>query len=272
MKIFPHIEQGSEEWKQLRVKYFTASTLGDWLIEEPKLTLTVEEIRSHLTAQGIDFDKKALRPALIESLPNEIYLAHLTYTGRRNDAWEGAIETRLGNIAEDEEPEWDTWATKRGKALEQDARIFYENRTRLSVKTVGFVAHDSNDFGCSPDGLALTLPIKELPEDADPAMFANGLELKSHIPRTHIRFLRRGGFREEHAMQVHASMASTGIREWHLFGYCPDLPDMLEVFKWDETTDRVLDGLLRLSEDYWTAFSELKSMHLASIHREGRAA
>lgn len=264
MKLFPHIVQGSDEWRQLRAEYFTASALGEWLIEEPKLDMTVAQIQEALTKEAITFKKSDLRPALVELLPNEVFLANLKYTKDRDNAWQNAIESRLGRISEEEEPEWDTWATKRGKTLEPDARFAYEARTGLSTVQVGFCAHDSDDFGGSPDALALTLPIDAVPplltDEQARKLFTNGVELKCHIPRTHIRFLRRGGFREEHAIQVHASMASTGLREWHLFGYCPDLPPLFEVFRWDETTDKVLAALLRLSEDYWAAHSELKDM------------
>ena len=271
MKLFPHIEQGTDQWKALRAQYFTASALGDWLIEKPEFRWTKEEIGGFLDLSKSEITK-ASKPELIGMLDPDMVEREKTYTERRNAAWNSAIESRLGKIADEDEPEFDTWATRRGKALEPEARRAYEKRTGLCTVQVGFCAHDSDDFGASPDALALKslvgIPDEMTTEQANET-FTNGVELKCHIPRTHIRFLRRGGFREEHAMQVHASMAATGLREWHLYGYCPDAPSLFEVFRWDETTDSVLAGLLKLSEDYWTAYGEFRDMWQAEFGNGG---
>ena len=274
MKIFASVEQGSQEWKDLRTKYFTASALGDWLTEDPQFRLNKGQIRELLEANGHACPpEKAKLEEFIGAVPFELYAANLSFTDRRNDAWENAIEKRLGSISFDDEPEKDTWAMKRGRELEPEARVFYENYTGQPTVKVGFCAHDSDDFGNSPDSLVLREHCRgwEIKDgEFDESIFRNGTELKCHVARVHIRFLRRGGFREEHALQVHASMAATGIREWHLFGYHPELPPLFEKFEWDDTTERVLSGLMTLSEDYWRAYAELKSMYQSQTP-EGRA-
>jgi len=286
MKIFPSIEQGSEEWHKLRTGYFTTSTLGDWLIEEPRLDLTIKEMTDFLNDIGTPSPKGSKWSDLAALLPADVVAKHTVYTTRRNDAWQNAIEARLYGFAEEQKPERPTWEIERGKRLEPMAREAYEEHQGCKVVTVGFCAHESDDFGNSPDALVphdheLIEILKEpsasmVPVDGPhtfdlyPEAFARGVELKCHT-KDHIRFLRRGGFRDEHSMQVHASMAATGIKEWHLFGYHPELPPLFEVFTWDETTDRVLAGLLKLSEDYWTAYADLKEMHTAEQSRRNKA-
>lgn len=261
MNIFADIEQGTDEWKELRSKYFTASGLGEWLLELPELRLTKKQIAELLVAEGIQVPKdKETWDVFAAALPDEIREENKSYTELRNKAWKNAIYTRIGNLSQDDEPEKDTWAMKRGRALEPEARTFYENENGVTVQKPGFIAHDSDEFGCSPDGLvvwdyALKRPFSVwLPED-----IKNGLELKAHVARIHARFLDEGGFREEHELQVQISMAATGVREWHLYGYHPELPPLKEVFEWDEKTDLVLSRLLILADDYEATYLRVKA-------------
>lgn len=180
-------------------------------------------------------------------------------TQRDRDAWENAIFTKIGQISEEEEPQPETWAMKRGKRLEPLARDSYAELMGVAVTEVGFISHDSEDFGCSPDGLI-----------AHGKDWHHGLEVKCHLPRHHARYLEKGGLREEHELQVQASMAASGIREWHLWGWHPELPPILEVFRWDGRTDEVEAALLRLGDDYAKTKASLKAKYAAFSKDQGK--
>lgn len=275
MKLFTDIEQGSDEWKVLRSRYFTASAVGDWLVELPEFRKTKKEIRELLESKNLPCpaDKEKLE-VFEEAVPFEDYLAAMSYTERRNTAWNGAIYKRLGAISMDDEPEKETWEMRRGKELEQDARVAYEIFSGNPTIKAAFCAHDSDEFGNSPDSLVLKpdcrdWEIKTGPYDS--SIFQNGTELKCHVARVHSKFLLEGGFEDEHKLQCHVSMAATEIQEWHLFGYHPELPPLFHVFKWDDFTELVRDKLLALSDDYMEAKCRLQEMWRKSNHPQPAA-
>lgn len=206
-------------------------------------------MKIHEVEQGTDEWLALRRKYFTASNLGDWILSPLS-TKTQRSAWSNAIYTKLGDLSLDDEPVKETWAMRRGKELEPMAREAYERMKDRHVFQVGFVSHESEDFGCSPDGLL---------EDRE-GEWSNGLELKCHVAKTHSRFLLEGGFREEHALQVHASMATTGIREWHLYGYHPELPPLFEVFQWDSTTDLMLERLLKLGEDFMAAKCRLAEM------------
>jgi hypothetical protein len=70
MKIHHDIEQGSQEWHELRAKNFTASELGEWVLEPLKITLTVDELKQELDRLGVPRKGLTKRDDLIAVLPN----------------------------------------------------------------------------------------------------------------------------------------------------------------------------------------------------------
>lgn len=233
--IIHDVQQGTDEWHVLRARHFTASNLGEWLIEQPEIRLTKKEIAGLLESRGVrpPSEKERLE-TFHAAIPEEIRPHVLSYTERRNLAWRGAIFAKIGEMAGDEEPKFETWEMRRGHELEPLARAQYEIDTGNVVAQVGFVSHSDGGFGCSPDGL-----VGE----------SHGLEIKCHLAKLHARFLDEGGLAEHHKLQLHASMAVTGIPEWHVWGWHPNLPPIHEVVRWDETTGLVLAGLRRLVDD-----------------------
>jgi hypothetical protein len=152
---------------------------------------------------------------------------------------------------------------QRGIALENDALMSYEIQEQCIVEQVGFCVNDYGGFGCSPDGLC----------------DSHGLEIKCHWPDTHMAFmLDPANFEEYHKFQVHGSMAVTGLREWHLWGWNPGLAPILRVVKWDSFTDRLLDALRGMVDEKNRIHSELCGMwdewkengNCANWQRKGR--
>ena len=129
------------------------------------------------------------------------------------------------------------------------------DRTKTSRKAwsnaiweVGFISHDCEGFGVSPDGLVPT---------HCPVGWSHGLELKCPVARTMLRWLDAGTLPDEHKLQVHASMAASGLQRWDFFAWHPELVPLHLIVERDEFTEQVLAGLLKLSDDYSAAKAKL---------------
>jgi hypothetical protein len=169
-----------------------------------------------------------------------------TKTSRK--AWSNAIWAKLGELSQDDEPNFPNWAMKRGTELEPQARAAYEAHTGFTVTEVGFISHDCEGFGVSPDGLVPT---------HCPVGWSHGLELKCPVARTMLRWLDAGTLPDEHKLQVHASMAASGLQRWDFFAWHPELVPLHLIVERDEFTEQVLAGLLKLSDDYSAAKAKL---------------
>jgi hypothetical protein len=217
MKIHD-VKQGSDEWLALRRQYFTGSALGEWLLDGDR-----------------------------------------TKTSRK--AWQNAIWNKLGELSQDDEPSFPNWAMKRGTQLEPLARAAYEKHTGFKVTEVGFISHECDGFGVSPDGLiAASRDIGEqdgIITGVLDGYWTHGLELKCPVARTMLKWLDAGTLPDEHRLQVHASMAASGLHRWDFFAYHPELVPLHIIVERDEFTDQVLAGLLKLSDDYSAAKAKL---------------
>ena len=137
---------------------------------------------------------------------------------------------------EEMQPFYETWAVKRGNALEPEARKAYELESGNEVEEVGFVMHDNNMMGVSPDGLTRNRK--------------SGVELKCPLPQTHVKYLLDGVLPEQYKPQVHMQMA---ICEWEFcdfYSYSPSLPPFMLRVERDDFTEAMLSGLLRFCYEY----------------------
>jgi hypothetical protein len=174
-----------------------------------------------------------------------------TKTSRK--AWQNAIWNKLGELSQDDEPSFPNWAMKRGTELEPLARQAYEQHTGFKVTEVGFISHDCDGFGVSPDGLIYNYRQMEHSEWVE----THGLELKCPVARTMLKWLDAGTLPDEHKLQVHASMAASGLSRWDFFAWHPELVPLHLIVERDEFTEQVLAGLLKLSDDYSAAKAKL---------------
>lgn len=109
------MEQGTQEWKDARLGFVTASRIHD-VLSKPRSKGSVES------------------------------------AGRRNYKAQLALELFSGKASK--EDEYENWWMKRGRELEPDARSEYELQRGVMVQTCGFIIHPSIPrYGCSPDGL-----------------------------------------------------------------------------------------------------------------------
>ena len=165
----PH---GSDEWFQGRCGVVTASMFG--------------EVRKRLKsgANKGDFSKAA-----------------------HDYAFKLAVERISGELLDD--PQFDSWQARRGREMEPEARMAYEEREAVLVEETGLALTSDHRFGASVDGLV----------DDD-----GSVEIKCYLaPSKLAPILLSGEVPEDVKDQVQGGMLITG-RLWSDFVlYCPAL-------------------------------------------------
>ena len=105
---------------------------------------------------------------------------------------------------------------ERGTRLEPEAREYYEFLTDQQVTEYGFILDDSEEFGCSPDGLI---------KDSD-GNFEGGLEIK--CPANMVGYHRDNkSFVTKYKQQIMGCMMITGAKWWDLMAYSDKKPHHL---------------------------------------------
>ena len=254
-----HVQQKTQEWSRLRALHFTASTIGAFAVEPVAVALTVKEICAELEILGIPHKKTEKKETLLALLPDPGAYAKLLPAAR--NAILGRIQAAKIQAIRDRHPEdrteWDTqqleWAEekeaaeekklsynldiRRGNLLEPLARAYYEERMAAKVHEIGFVSHDFGGFGCSPDGLI------SFAANGD---FTHGLEIKCPSNEVHNGYLLDGVLPSDYELQVHMSMAVTGLPRWDFLSFCPGEAQFLISVERTEFTDRLEEGLKTL--------------------------
>jgi hypothetical protein len=114
--IIVDCDQGSEEWHKARTGAITASNFA-----ECRKTLASGKNKGEHSAKAKQY------------------------------AFKLAIERISGELLS--EDKFDTWEMKRGRELEPEARLYYEDEKGVLVQQTGFVLTDDKLFGASVDGL-----------------------------------------------------------------------------------------------------------------------
>jgi len=108
----------------------------------------------------------------------------------------------------------------RGNELEPEAREYYELMTGNTVVEVGFILDDSEEFGCSPDGL--------VGDDS-------GLEIKCPVENTMLGYIEdpmKGV--KKYWQQIQGCMMITGATTWDFLAYHPEMEPVLVTVEYDE--------------------------------------
>lgn len=108
-------------------------------------------------------------------------------------------------------------AMQRGIDKEADAFAAYEAQTGEVASPVGFLAHDTIQAGCSPDG------------EVDG--FRGLLELKCPKTATHIGYVRSGKVPSTHMPQVIHNLWLSGADWCDFFSFDDRLPEALRCFR-----------------------------------------
>jgi len=264
MKLHRKITQKSPEWHNLRALNFTASELGPWITDPVRVNLTVEKAKAVLDRLGISYPKSGFKDQLLALLPDKepymqlcdgaktaiigkIKAARLLYL--RSIDWDDLTPDEKIYVEREDEMEANrekafsyNIPVKYGNLLEPSARSIYESITGFEVEEIGFIEHAENSgFGCSPDGLV-----------RDVLGWSHGIEIKCPIPETHLAWLDdrddegRVRLPEIHRLQVHASLAVTGLTRWDFLSYCPGEETILIEVHREDFTEQVLAGLKTL--------------------------
>ena len=143
-----------------------------------------------------------------------------------------------------------------GHENEVHARNMFRHIKDLAVVEVGFVISDKLQVvGCSPDGMVCS----------DDGEYIAGLEIKCPQVDTHVEYLLEGELPAKYRLQVHGSMAVTGLDSWWFMSYFPGLNPLIIEVKRDDFTQLVEDRLEQFVIDYQPV---LKRVHDAIIPKE----
>lgn len=197
MKIWNNLEQGTEQWFRVRAGRPTASHFSSIFTAGGKQS-------AQWRKYAIKLISDLIRPDLIDPAADD----------RR---WGGNKHT------------------DRGHELEPLAREEFERQMGIRAEQVGFVLHDREVAGCSPDGLI---------RDPEGNWIA-GLEIKSPTAENHATTLLDDAMPRAHAPQVHGSMVVTGLRHWYFVSYCPKMRPFIQRIDWDQYTDQISEQLDR---------------------------
>lgn len=115
------------------------------------------------------------------------------------------------------EPSSATEAMQRGTDLEPVARAAYEALTGDIVTECGYLAHDTLETGCSPDGYigALTETL---------------IEIKCPTTKVHVGYLEQGGIPSDYRLQLLHALWITGAARVQFVSFDPRLPAPLSLF------------------------------------------
>ena len=119
-------------------------------------------------------------------------------------------------------------ALERGVRVEPEARAWFEFMEGVTVQEVGFILHDSGQYGCSPDGLV---------DDV-------GLEIKCPYDKTHYKYFLAGVLPSKYIPQVQGSMLVTGLQAWWFMSYHPDWKSYKVLVERDDNYIKKLEQLL----------------------------
>jgi hypothetical protein len=234
-----HMEQRSDEWKTARKGVLTASNFGPWLLDEKKVQLTIEEIKTELDKLGLTYPKSGKKEDYIAILPNAE--SYMQYGKGTASARENAICTLIAERAGCAfPPDNGSWATRRGEELEPEALKAFTAATGIELEEVGFCRSIHGSFGCSPDGLVVG-------ESA-------GFEGKVLVPQNHLAGRRAGIVPSEYIHQVHGCMAVTGAQSWWFQLWNPNLAPLRIVIERDDFTEKLKAALIAFSTEYEQAW------------------
>ncbi len=139
-----------------------------------------------------------------------------------------------------------------GHEHEPAARELFTELKGIEVEEVGFVISDKLQVvGCSPDGLI---------RGGDD--YVAGFETKCPQVDTHVDYLLDGVLPPKYRLQVHGSMAVTGLDTWWFMSYFPGLKPLIVEVKRDDFTALVEDRLEQFVLDYQDV---IKEVHAAII-------
>lgn len=157
----------------------------------------------------------------------------ITSAGKASSQRKAYMYTLAGEIMTGKKAEsFSNQHMKNGIEMEPQTRMEFQLETMKDVEEVALIFPDDRPgWHCSPDGLIIG-------EDA-------GLELKTVIPSTQVRYLDKGVLPTEYRLQVQMSLYVTGYQVWYFMSFCHGLPKLIIPVERDESLISVIDAELR---------------------------
>jgi hypothetical protein len=204
--------QGSPEWHRERAGAITASMFAE--VRKRVNGLNEQQaIYVSCKREGLS-EAEAMRSAGYKAAPRADVVKRALAGEKVGDfsdaakdyAFRLAIERLCGQPLADDQ--FETFAMRRGRELEPEARDMHAFQCNVEVMQTGLVLTDDRKFGASADGLI----------DPD-----GGSEYKCLISPERIRDIVLRGDISEFTDQVQGCMWLTGRAWWHFCLYCPAL-------------------------------------------------
>jgi predicted phage-related endonuclease len=160
----------------------------------------------------------------------------LTPTGKPSKSAKGYMRRLARECVLDDPQEFaGNKFTEWGLDHEEFARNEFEQITGMIVHEVGFCnREDGSPVGCSPDGLIKSIAT---------AKWLKGMEIKCPSVDKHVEYVMAGDLPSAYKLQVHGSMAVTGLDSWYFMSYFPSLNPLIIEVKRDSFTELVSDAL-----------------------------
>lgn len=144
--------------------------------------------------------------------------------------------------------------TEWGNDHEPEARSLFEESRGINVHEVGFCTREDGVIGFSPDGL-----IKD--NDGINGKWAGGLEIKCPSRDKHVEYVMSGGLPDEYKLQVHWSLAASGLNYWWFMSYFPGLNPFIIMVERDSFTETVKQA----QDDFLIDYARERSLVLSQI-------
>lgn len=215
-------EQGSDAWFSARVGAITASMFST--IRAKVGGLNEQQTTYVNVILGGNSEKSAREIAGYKNAPTSETIKR-ALAGEKVGAFSDAAKDYAFRLAverisgESMAKHMETFAMRRGRELEPDARFAHEMAASVTVKRAGYVTTDDGAFGASADGLIL--------EDG-------GAEYKCLIDPERMRKVLFDEDVSEFTDQVQGGLWLTGRKRWHFALYCPQLASIGKELWWRE--------------------------------------
>lgn len=250
-----HCIQGSHEWKQVRSGTISASMFST---ARSRVGCLTEQQQAFVGAVNDGMaEKDAAKQAGYKVVPKSAIITR-ALAGLSCGEWSEASKDYAFRLAverisgEPLDEGFETWAMRRGRELETDARMEHEMQTGLIVQEAGFITTDDGLFGASADGL--------IGEDG-------GAEYKCFVDPSRLRQFHIDNDASDIFDQAQGCMWITGRKWWHIGLYCPALKPAgrqlwLREFARDDNYINALEQDLwefkQLVDEYQTALTTRK--------------
>jgi len=144
-------------------------------------------------------------------------------TQRKGYLYQMTAETMTGEKTES----YSNQNMENGLTREQETLDAFSFVTGIQIRPVSLIKPGNGmAYHCSPDSIAVD---KE-----------EGVEVKSVIPATQVKYLDKGILPTEYRLQCQFSLMVTNWDTWHFFSYSPALPPLHVIVKRDEPLIQII--------------------------------